>query len=402
MKNQKSSANNFQAQVRNKKSRGIDVTSKPDPSYEEKVASSKDSLKQPKVKLGKAEWIYALKRTLTEFLRKGGMDMAATLTYFVVLAFAPTLLAIFSLSALLLNDFQDQIVEMIMRAISNTGLLSAGPEMETAVRDTLDSIMGSTAGGTVALIIGIASAMWSASAFVKAFSRTSNQIYKVEETRGLIQFNGSMYLLTVGLIIMLMLVMVSLLLNETIISGLLGPIFVVTGGEEILNFFTSHFLPIWAFLKWPVILIGLFATISLLYWGTPNLKKRYRFISPGGVLAIIGLLLASLALSFYMSNFAAYSSYGAIGAVLAVLFALWVINIVVILGAIFDSEVDRAQQLAAGKAAEEGFRLENRGEKSPTKNDLKYEELIAEGRDLRIKNLHSSRNEQIRTFAGND
>ncbi|MGP9746897.1 YihY/virulence factor BrkB family protein [Brachybacterium sp. AOP29-B2-41] len=330
---------------------------------------------------------YMAKRVLTEFLRDGGTDQAAKLTYFMVLSIAPTLLALFSLATLLLSGIKDQIAQLIKDAISS-GAGGSGMEVGGAVDSTLDSLMGSSTGGTVALIIGIATALWSASAYIKAFGRVANHIYEVPEGRGPIRMNGTMLLLTIAIILGILLAMVSFLLSESLVEGLLGPIASTIGAQGLLTFLLDSFLPIWAWAKWPVILVIAFALISVLYWGAPNIKKPFRFISPGGVFAILGIAVAAVALSIYMSTVAGYSSYGAIGGIMAVLFALWVINIVIIMGAEVDAEYERARELAAGKPAEDSLALPMRETAGAEKAEAKHEKIVDEGRDIRLQNLH--------------
>lgn len=330
---------------------------------------------------------YMAKRVLTEFLRDGGTDQAAKLTYFMVLSIAPTLLALFSLATLLLSGIKDQIAQLIKDAISS-GAGGSGMEVGGAVDSTLDSLLGSSTGGTVALIIGIATALWSASAYIKAYGRVANHIYEVPEGRGPVRMNGTMLLLTIAMILGILLVMISLLLNEAIVQSLLGPIASSIGAEGVLTFLLGSFLPIWAWAKWPVILVIAFALISVLYWGAPNIKKPFRFISPGGVFAILGIAVAAVALSIYMSTVAGYSSYGAIGGIMAVLFALWVINIVIIMGAEVDAEYERARELAAGKPAEDSLALPMRETAGAEKAEAKHEKIVDEGRDIRLQNLH--------------
>ncbi|MDN5820171.1 MAG: YihY/virulence factor BrkB family protein [Brachybacterium sp.] len=330
---------------------------------------------------------YMAKRVLSEFMRDGGTDQAAKLTYFMVLSIAPTLLALFSLTTLLLSGIKDQIAELIKDAVSS-GAGGSGMEVGGAVDSTLESLLGSSTGGTVALIIGIATALWSASAYIKAYGRAANHIYEVREGRGPIKMNGTMLLLTITMILGILLVMVSVLLSESIVEGLLGPIASTIGAEGVLAFLTDSFLPIWAWVKWPVILVIAFALISLLYWGAPNIKKPFRFISPGGVFAILGIGVAAVALSIYMSTVASYSSYGAIGGIMAVLFALWIINIVIIMGAEVDAEYERARELAAGKPAEDSLALPLRDSSGAEKAEAKREKIVDEGRDIRLRNLH--------------
>lgn len=353
-------------------------------------------------KMSKTEWVYAAKRTLTEFTRAGGTDLAAQLTYFIVLAVAPTFLALFSLAALVLSGFQDEIVKVITDAVKNSNIANGSTDLTGAIESTLKSLLGSTSSGTIALIIGILTALWSASAFVKAFSRASNKIYRVEETRGPVKLNLSMLAVTAALIVGILLLFVSMMLSQSMMDSILGPIFSAINMSGLLDFLTNTFIPIWAWVKWPFMLALLFAVVSLLYWATPNLKHKYRFISPGGVFAIIGIALALLALSVYMSTLASYSSYGAIGGVMAVLFVLWVVSIVLILGAAFDAEVLRGRQLAAGMPAEDGFELPSRGAEPPTKADLKYAKIVDEGREIRVGNLYKNQDNYTATFAGAD
>ena len=330
---------------------------------------------------------YMAKRVFSEFLRDGGTDQAAKLTYFMVLSIAPTLLALFSLATLLLADMKEQIADLLVQLI-NSAAGSSDLGAEDAVRSTVTSLMGSSTGGTIALIIGIATALWSASGYIKAYGRVANHIYEVPEGRGPIKMNGTMLALTIAMILGILLVMVSILLNESLVEGLLGPIASSIGAEGVLSFLLGTFLPIWAWVKWPVILVIAFALISLLYWGAPNVDKPFRFISPGGVFAIIGIGVAAVALSIYMGTVAGYSSYGAIGGIMAVLFALWVINIVIIMGAEVDAEYERARELAAGKPAEDSLELPMRGETAAEKAEAKHAKLVDEGRDIRLQNLH--------------
>ncbi|UYG15735.1 YihY/virulence factor BrkB family protein [Brachybacterium huguangmaarense] len=354
-----------------------------------RTATKDDAANDPK--LTGSGWKYMAKRVLSEFSRDQGTDQAAKLTYFLVLSLAPTLLAVFSLATLLLSGIQDQISGVLKDGIARSGLgqsMDDPQALNTLVDATLDKLMGSATGGTIALIIGIATALWSASAYVKAFSRVSNQIYDIPEGRNAIKLNGSMLGVTLGFIVGILLIMVSLLLNRTLVDSVAGPIASRVGATGALDFLSDTFLPVWTWVKWPVIVILLILVISLVYWAAPNVKKPFRLISPGGVFAVVGIAVAAVVLSIYLSTFASYSSYGAIGGLMAILFALWVMNIVVVMGAEVDAEFERAKELTAGKPAEDSLVLPLRGEKGAEKKEQKYEEVVDAGRDLRLENLH--------------
>ena len=351
------------------------------------MAESPDSTGNQTHRLSGPTIKYMTKRVLSEFSRDGGTDQAAKLTYFMVLSVAPALLAVFSLATLLLADIKDQIADLLVSAIESAAG-GSGLGADEAVRDTVESLMGSATGGTIALVIGIATALWSASAYIKAYGRVANLIYEVPEGRGPVRMNAAMLGLTVVMILGILLILISVLLSATIVEGLLGPIASSIGADDQLMFLTDSFLPIWAWVKWPVILVIAFALISILYWGAPNVSKPFRLISPGGVVAILGIAVAAVALSIYMTTVAGYSSYGAVGGIMAVLFALWIINIVILIGAEVDAEFERARELEAGRPAEDGLTLDLRERKAAEKAEAKYEGLVDEGRDIRLRNLH--------------
>ena len=95
---------------------------------------------------------------------------------------------------------------------------------------------------------------------------------------------------------------------------------------------------------------------ALLYWAAPNVKQPgFRWVTPGGILAVVGWLIASGAFAFYVANFASYNkTYGALGGVIVFLVWLWISNIAMLLGAEFNAELER------GRAIEGGMRPEDK------------------------------------------
>lgn len=327
-----------------------------------------------------SSWWYAIKRAVREFSSDGGTDLAAMLTYYTVLSMAPTLLAVFSLVSLFLASNSEAVTTMVDEFTQEY----VPADYQAPVVDMVQTVTGSAAGGTIALIIGIATALWSASAYVKAFSRCANIVYGREEGRGLIKQTGTMLLTTLAMLVGLVLILISLALNETLVSGLLGPIAEPLGLSGVVNFLMGSFLPVWAWLKWPVILILVILLVAVLYYFTPNVRPpKFRWISIGSVVAIVGIGIAAIALYFYLAYFAGYSSYGAIGAVMALLFALWIFNIMLLIGLEVDVEVERARELQGGIVAEENIQLPPRDISKVKKARDTQAQLEDEGQALR-------------------
>ncbi len=89
---------------------------------------------------------------------------------------------------------------------------------------------------------------------------------------------------------------------------------------------------------------------SILNWALPNVRHAgFRWISPGGLLAVVVWSIASGAFALYVSNFSSYNkTYG----VIIFLVWLWISNAVLLLGAEFKPELERARQVEAGHPAD--------------------------------------------------
>nr|WP_304503509.1 YihY/virulence factor BrkB family protein [Corynebacterium lemuris] len=352
-------------------------------------APAPDSGKKPDAppKLTGSSWKYALKRSVREFISDGGTDLAAMLTYFTVLSLAPSMLAVFSIITLVLAN-NARAVTTLVEDFAETYVPADYQELVT---DLIHTITGSATGGAVALIIGVATALWSSSGYVRAFSRSTNAIYERTEGRGLIKLTGTMLATTLGLLLGIVLILISLVLNETVVSGLLGPVAEPFGLGGVLAFLMGTFLPVWAWVKWPVILALLIVLIAVLYYFTPNVRQpKFRWISLGSIVAILGIALASGTLYLYFSLLGGYSAYGAVGGVMALLFTLWVFNIVLLLGVEIDAEVERARELQANIAAEENIQLPPRDTAKVEKQQEVQERLEADGRELRATHNEDS------------
>ena len=95
--------------------------------------------------------------------------------------------------------------------------------------------------------------------------------------------------------------------------------------------------------------------ISLLYWACPNVKQPgFPWVTPGGLFAVVLWLIASALFAFYVAKFSSYNkTYGSLGGVIVFLTWLWITNIIVLLGAELNSEMERSRAIRAGHPPEE-------------------------------------------------
>jgi membrane protein len=283
--------------------------------------------------LGGRGWWGALKRTVTEFREDNLTDWAAALTYYGVLAIFPALIVLVSILGLVGESATQPLID-------NLGSVAPGPAQEIFT-NAIKNLQGSQGAAGVAFIIGLLAAIWSASGYVAAFMRASNAIYDMPEGRPVWKTLPVRVGLTVLLLVLLAISTVAVVLT----GGLAEKVGDLIGlGDTAVT--------VWNIAKWPVLLLVVSFMFAVLYWAAPNVKQPgFRWLSPGGILAVLGWLIASLAFALYVSNFGSYNkTYGTLAGPIVFLVWLWISNIVILLGAEFNAELER------GKAIEEGMR----------------------------------------------
>src|SRR5215208_7118727 len=282
-------------------------------------------------KLGREDWSGVLKRTITEFKEDNLTDWAAALTYYGVLAIFPALIVLVSILGLVGESATQPLID-------NLGSVAPGPAKEI-MTNALKNHQGDRGAAGVLFVVGLLGALWSASGYVAAFMRASNAIYDMEEGRPV----WKMLPVRVGLT----LVLLFLLAITSIAVVLTGGIAQKVG--DLIGLGNSA-VDAWNIAKWPVLLLVVSFMFALLYWAAPNVKHPgFRWISPGGVLAVVGWLIASGAFALYVSNFGSYNkTYGALGGVVVFLVWLWISNIVILLGAEFNAELERERAIEDG------------------------------------------------------
>lgn len=333
------------------------------------TAPSPDDASKPDTpaEVTKPNWKYIARKTIREFSKDQCTDLAAALTYYTVLALFPALLALVSILGVV--GQAESTTKAMLELLGEFAPASAVEVLEGPITQLTSS---SSAG--FALIIGIVGALWSASGYVKAFGRSMNRIYEVDEGRPAWKLLPTQLLVTLVLVLLVAALLMMLVLS--------GPI-----AETIGNFvgLGSEAVMIWNIAKWPAMLIFAVLLVAILYYATPNVKQpKFRWMSMGAFIALIVLGIVTLGFSFYVANFGNYNAtYGAIGGVIVLLLWLWLANLSLLFGAEFDAEVERGRELQAGIQAEESVQLPPRDTRQTEKREAQMEEDIEEGRKLR-------------------
>jgi membrane protein len=106
---------------------------------------------------------------------------------------------------------------------------------------------------------------------------------------------------------------------------------------------------VWDIAKWPVLVLIVSFIFALLYWASPNAKQGFRWVSPGGILAVLLWLTASAAFAVYVANFGSYNkTYGSLASVIVFLVWLWISNVALLVGAELNAELQRSRAIVTG------------------------------------------------------
>jgi membrane protein len=279
----------------------------------------------------KSGWLSILKRSVKEFKHDDISDRAAALTYYGVLALFPAMLVLVSVLGLLGKSTTNTILD-------NLGQVAPG-SVKSFLHSVITQVQGKGGTAGIAGIIGLVLALWSASGYVAAFMRAANAIYEVDEGRPIWKTAPVRLLTTLALVIMLLI--------AAAIVVLTGPIAKQVGGAFGIG---STAVLVWDIAKWPVLIVLVSMMVTLLYKATPNVKQpSFKWVSAGGVVAVVIWIIASALFAVYVSFSGSYNkTYGSLATVIVFLVWLWITNIAILLGAEFNAETQRERALRAG------------------------------------------------------
>jgi membrane protein len=276
-------------------------------------------------------WWRVLVRTAKQFQADKLTVWAAALTYYSVLSLFPGILVLTAVLGLV----SDRVVGEVL---SEVAPLMPGSVQEI-LRAALENVQSSPHKAGIAAVIGLAVALWSSSGYIDGFMQASNAIYDVPEGRPLWKLLPLRLAVTLAtgtlLVLSVLIVVLSGRLADALGSalGLSGPV-----------------VAAWDVLKWPVLAVFIGLLFAILYWASPNARQGgFRWISPGGAVAVLLWIVVSAGFGFYAANFGSYTAtYGSLGGVVVFLVWLWLSNLAILFGAELNAELQRQRAIAAG------------------------------------------------------
>ena len=265
------------------------------------------------------------KGALERYQKDQMSQRAAALTYYALMSLFPALL----IGVAVLGYFgQAALVSDAADYLKDVG---APPETVDAITKALESAQSQRGTALGALIVGLATALWGASAAFGSVGFALNQVFRVEEGRGFVKRRLENLVWTLLLIFLGAVTCMLLFLGGGLAEDVLGLIGLGQSAVEV-----------WNVLRWPGALFVAMLVYAVVYYAAPNVEIRHwRYITPGAVFGVVLWIVASAGFFFYVSSFASYSAtYGAFATVVILLIWLYLTSAVLLLGAELNAVVD--------------------------------------------------------------
>lgn len=256
-------------------------------------------------------------------------DGAAVLAYFFLLAVFPAAILVLSLLPYLaIPHLQQAILDLLQQVL---------PEQSANFFEvTIRYVASKRTGGL--LTFGLIFTLWSASTGIYAIMEQLNVVYDVKEGRPFWKARGTAILLML-LFALLAIGSLSLVIFGGVVQSWLASI--IGWGRPLLIFFAT--------LRWIIIAIGLLLALAATYRFGPDVNHKFRFISPGNMVAATLIALASIGFRFYVSKFGNYNAtYGNLAAMIILMLWMYMTGIAVLVGCEIDAMLRRR---SLGKAS---------------------------------------------------
>ncbi len=261
-----------------------------------------------------------LKEAVKDFLADDMTTYASALSYQVLFALFPFVIFLIALLGFFnLADFFEWLRQRAQIVLPR--------EAMQPINQVITELQDKKAG---LLSFGVITALWTASAAVRATMNALNIAYDVQEGRPAWKLYPLSVLYTLGIAAIMILATALMIVGPQAVDWLARQV----GAEQL-------FVTLWAWLRWPVAIFLLTLSAAVVYYVAPDVEQEFRFITPGAALAVMVWLIASIAFNYYVSNFGNYSAmYGSIGAIIVLLLYFFISAAVMLFGAEINATIE--------------------------------------------------------------
>jgi len=279
--------------------------------------------------LSARDYVGVVYRGIKRALADNVTNLAAAVAYYAFLAIPSALLvAVGAFSVFAGPDAINNILDHLSPVMPASAVNLIG--------DTLTRTTQAQSGGLVMIVVGFLLALWTLSGAMQTVMWALTAAYERDETRGFVKKRLIAVTLIFCVVVSFALVFVLLVL---------GPDASRWVGSAVGN--TTLVRWVWWTAEWPILLVGLMTMFAIVLYLAPNVvPRKWQFITPGAVFAVVVWLVASGLFAVYTSNFSTYNkAWGSLAAVIIMLTWLWVSALALLVGGEINAEVQRCRAL---------------------------------------------------------
>jgi membrane protein len=258
------------------------------------------------------------KLTFKEVSEDHVMAFAGNLTYKALFAIFPFFTFLLSLLGLFNAT---QLVNTMLDKVS--GVLPPGAF--GFIENQLLGITKSQAESafTIGAIVSILLALWGVSGAFRSVMEAINVMYEVEEDRPFWKKYSISIFISLAVIVLMLTSLGLVVFGSTVGGGL----------AEVIGLGTV-FQTIWSIVQWPILACIVLFAFAVIYYFAPAAKQKWRWISPGSVLAFAFWLVFSLLFSLYVGTFGSYNeTYGSLAGVIILMLYIYYSAVIMLIGA---------------------------------------------------------------------
>lgn len=260
--------------------------------------------------------------TWREVLRQNALGRAAELAYFFLMALFPLLIFLLSFISFL-PGAQQTIFEWLAQVMPREAL--------GIVDDWVKNVFSARSGGL--LSFGLLFALWAAATGISALMGALNDAYDIAEGRPFWKTRLVALALTIILSLMVIGGAVLVTFGDRIAAWIEG-----AAGQEAASG------KIAAVIRYVVGFAMLELGIQTVYYFAPNVKQKWKWITPGAVFAAASFVIVSFLFSLYLRFAPGYDiTYGSLGAVVVLMLWLYLMGLILYVGGQINAEIEKAR-----------------------------------------------------------
>jgi membrane protein len=249
-----------------------------------------------------------------------GVEHAGYMSFMVLLSFFPFLVFFLALTSKFGNsDLGIYLIQFIVEKIPK--------DSEHYIKNSILEVASTPPKNL--LTLAIVGNVWTSSSFVECLRTILNRIYNVQ----IVPTYLARRLLSIFQFILLNLLLYGTIFVLVLIPAVIGNI------AEIDQFFQN--LSFLSYIRYFLIILFLFFTVSMFYYAIPNIKISYYEVIPGSIVTVILWVISGFLLNEYTQYNNLMLIYGSLWNIIITLIFFYIINMLFIYGAVLNHMIFR-------------------------------------------------------------